>query len=81
VEVLTVAVQCSALAEPPISDEEIGAVNMGRDTCICRWHGGQFTHLSPEGAVLYCPLGDMLWRYTKQPGAFLKPLQYPQVGV
>ena len=74
-------IQCSSLAEPPISEEEICAVDLGRDTCICRWHGGQYTHLSTEGAVLYCPIGKMLWRYSKQPSDFLKPLRYPKGDV
>lgn len=67
---------CSELAEPSITVAEARAVDLARDTTVCRWHRGQHTHLNTDGAVLYCPIGEMLWRYTKQPSEFLRPLNY-----
>jgi hypothetical protein len=65
---------CSELADPPITIAEARAVDMGRDTTLCRWHRGQFTHLNADGAVYFCPVGRQYWRYTKQPSDFLRPL-------
>jgi hypothetical protein len=39
----------SSLAEPAITIAEALAVDLGRDTTICRWHRGQYTHLNTEG--------------------------------
>jgi hypothetical protein len=66
----------SSLAEPPITDEEAEAVDLGRDTTLCRLHGGQLTHLNVDGGVYYCARGGMLFRYAKRPSEFLGPLSY-----
>jgi hypothetical protein len=39
-------------------------------------HGGQFTHLLKDGKAYYCGKGGMLFRYTKRPSEFLRPLSY-----
>jgi hypothetical protein len=65
----------SSLSEPPITDEEAEAVTLG-DTTLCRLHGGQFNHLSVDGKVYLCAKGGMLFRYTKRPSEFLRPLRY-----
>ena len=70
----------SELADPPITAAEARAVDLGRDTTLCRWHKGQFTRLNVDGKVYFCPLGRQYWRYTKQPSGFMKPLPYPKVG-
>jgi hypothetical protein len=44
---------CSELAEPPITDEEAEAVDLGRDTTLCRLHRGQYTHLNLDGRVYF----------------------------
>jgi hypothetical protein len=66
----------SSLAEPPITLAEAQAVDLGRDSTVCRWHGGRFSHLSIEGHVYYCPVGRMLFRHSKLPSEALKPLDY-----
>jgi len=68
----------SSLADPPITLAEALAVDLGRDTTICRWHRGKYTHLNVDGRVYFCPSGRMYWRYTKQPSEFLRPLRYPK---
>lgn len=67
---------CSSLADPPITVAEARAVDLGRDTTVCRWHKGQLAHLNADGKVYFCPTGRMYWRHTKQLSDFLKPLQY-----
>jgi hypothetical protein len=64
----------SELAEPAITIAEARAVDLARDTTVCRWHRGQHTHLNVDGKVYFCPIGQMYWRYTRQPSGFLKPL-------
>jgi hypothetical protein len=66
----------SSLAEPPITDEEAGAADLSRDTTLCRLHGGRFTLLNEDGRVYYCAKGGMLFRHTKRPSEFLRPLRY-----
>jgi hypothetical protein len=66
----------SSLANPPVTLAEALAVDLGRDTTICRWHRGQYTHLNADGKVYFCPTGRMYWRYTRQPSEFLRPLHY-----
>jgi hypothetical protein len=66
----------SSLADPPITLAEALAVDLGRDTTLCRLHRGQYTHLNVDGKVYFCPVGRMYWRYSKQPSDFLKPLTY-----
>jgi len=39
----------SELAEPAITIAEAGAVDLSRDTTVCRWHRGQHTHLNTDG--------------------------------
>jgi hypothetical protein len=63
----------STLAEPPITDAEAEAVDLARDTTLCRLHRGQFGHLNVDGRVYFCPVGRMFWRYTKRPSEFLRP--------
>jgi hypothetical protein len=70
----------STLADPPITDAEAEAVDLGRDTTLCRLHGGQFTHLNVDSGMYFCAKGGMLFRYTKRPSEFLKPLHYPGPG-
>ncbi len=67
---------CSALADPPITIAEARAVDLSRDTTVCRWHKGEFTHLCVPGKVYFCSPGGMYWRYDKQPSGFLRPLAY-----
>jgi hypothetical protein len=69
---------CSSLAEPPVTDEEAEAVDLGRDTTLCRLHGGQFTHLLVDGGVYLCAKGQMLFRHSRRPSEFLRPLRYPR---
>jgi hypothetical protein len=64
----------SELAEPAITIAEAGALDLSRDTTVCRWHRGQHTHLNTDGKVYFCPIGRMYWRYAQQPSGFLKPL-------
>jgi hypothetical protein len=66
----------SELADPAITIAEARAVDLGRDTAVCRWHKGDFTHLNADGKVYFCPVGRQYWRYTKQLSAFLRPLQH-----
>jgi hypothetical protein len=66
----------SSLAEPPITTEEAQSVDLATDTTVCRRHGGRLTHLNAEGAVYFCPVGQQLWRYSKQLNEFLRPLHY-----
>jgi hypothetical protein len=66
----------SSLADPPVTLAEALAVDLGRDTTICRWHRGQLTHLNVEGKVYFCATGRMYFRHTKLPSEFLRPLQY-----
>ena len=61
---------CSELADPPITTDEARAVDLGRDTTVCRWHRGQHTHLNVDGKVYFCAIGDQLFRHTKQPSGF-----------
>ena len=68
--------RCSELAEPAITLAEARAVDLARDTTVCRWHRGQQTHLNVDGKVYFCPIGGMYWRYTKQASEFLKALPY-----
>jgi len=63
---------CSELADPPITAAEARAVDLGRDTTVCRWHRGQHTHLNVDGHVYFCPIWRMYWRYIKQPSGSLK---------
>jgi hypothetical protein len=63
------------------SVDEARAVDLSIDTTVCRWHRGWHTHLNVDGTVYYCPIGQMYWRYAKQPSGFLKPLQYAKSGV
>jgi|SRR6516162_4956023 hypothetical protein len=72
----TLPYPASSLADPPITAAEAWAVDLGRDTTICRWHRGQYTHLNIDGRVYFCPIGRSYWRYTTQPNEFLKPLRY-----
>lgn len=65
---------CSEFADPPITLAEARAIDLGRDTAICRYHGGQFTHLCVDGNVYFCAIGKQCWRYTRQPSDFLRPL-------
>jgi hypothetical protein len=51
------------------------AVDLGRDTTLCRWHKGEFTHLNVEGTVYFCPIGRMYYRHSKQLSDFLRPLR------
>jgi hypothetical protein len=76
----TLPYPASSLADPPITLAEGLAVDIGRDTALCRLHRGQYTHLNVDAKVYFCPIGRMYWRYTKQPSEFLKPLQYPRLG-
>jgi hypothetical protein len=71
---------CSTLAEPPITDAEAEAVDLGRDTTLCRLHRGQHTHLNFDQKVYFCPTGRMFWRYTRRPSEFLRPLAYPKIA-
>jgi hypothetical protein len=64
----------SELADPPITAAEARAVDLGRDTTLCRWHRGQFTHLSVDGHVYFCPVGRQYFRYMKQLSDSLRPL-------
>jgi hypothetical protein len=66
----------STLADPPITDAEAEAVDLGRDTTLCRLHGGQLVHLNVDGKVYYCAKGCMYFRYTRQPSELLRPLHY-----
>jgi hypothetical protein len=68
---------CSSLAEPPISHAEARAVDLGRDTTPCRWHKGEFTHLSVDGKVYFCPIGMQFFRQSKQLSDLLRPLPHP----
>ena len=74
----TLPYPASSLADPPITLSEALAVDLGRDTTICRWHRGQYTHLNADGNVYFCPIGRMYWRHTKRPSEFLRPLPYPK---
>lgn len=67
---------CSSNAEPPITNEEAEGVDLGRDTTICRLHRGRLTHLNEDGKVYFCAKGGMLFRYTKRPSEFMRPLTY-----
>ena len=73
----TLPYPASSLADPPITLAEALAVDLGRDTTLCRLHRGQLTHLNEDGKVYFCPIGRRFWRYTKQPNEFLRALQYP----
>jgi hypothetical protein len=73
----TLPYPASSIAEPAITLAEALAVDPGRDTTICRWHGGQHTHLSIAGKVYFCGLGRQYYRHTRQLSEFLRPLQYP----
>jgi hypothetical protein len=74
----TLPYPASSLAEPTITLAEALAVDLGRDTTVCRWHNGSHMHLSVDGKVYFCARGRMYFRYTKQPSEFLRPLQYPK---
>ena len=74
----TLPYPASSLADPPITLAEALAVDLDRDTTVCRWHNGTHTHLSVEGKVYWCARGRMYFRHTKQPSAFLRPLRYPK---
>ena len=76
----TLPYPASSLADPPITLAEALAVDLGRDTTLCRSHRGQFAHLNVDGRVYFCPGGRMYFRYTKRPSEFLKPLRYPRLG-
>ena len=56
----------STLARPTIRPDEAEHA----DTAICRIHGGQIKHYptqnDTEGTVLYCPVGECFWRYTRE---------------
>jgi hypothetical protein len=49
------AYPCSSLADPPITVAEALAVDLGRDTTLCRRHRGQLMHLplspTPYGSL------------------------------
>jgi hypothetical protein len=64
----------SPLAEPPITSEEAGSVDLATNTTVCRWHGGQLTSLNAEGKVYFCPIGRQYWRFSKQLCDFFRPL-------
>ena len=64
----------SGLADPPITVAEARAVDLGRDTTICGWHKGGFTHLGVDGKAYFCPIGRMYFRQKKQPSDFYRPL-------
>ena len=66
---------CSELADPPITIAEARAVDLGRDTTVCRWHNGQFPHLRVDGRVYFCAVGRQFFRHSEQPSDFLKPLR------
>ena len=66
----------STLAEPPITLAEARAVDLGQDTTRCRRHMGEYTHLSLDGKVYFCAVGRMLFRHSKLPSEFLRPLRY-----
>jgi hypothetical protein len=68
---------CSGLADPPVTVAEARAVDFGRDTTLCRWHRGEFTHLNVEGKVYFCPIGGQYWRHSKQLSDFLRRLPDP----
>lgn len=72
---------CSPLAEPSITLEEINAARSRSDQeTVCRWHKGLIvtspTATDTEGAVFYCPIGRMWWRYSKQMSGMYAPLSY-----
>jgi hypothetical protein len=64
------------LADPPITLAEALAVDLGRDTTLCRLHRGQYTQLNVDGKVYFCAVGRMYWRYARLASRFLKPLNY-----
>jgi hypothetical protein len=64
----------SGLADPPITAAEARAVDLGRDTTVCRWHKGEFTHLCIDGKIYFCAVGRQYWRYKRQPSDFFRPL-------
>jgi hypothetical protein len=66
----------SLLADPPITEAEAQAVDLGCDTTCCRRHRGEFTHLNVDGKVYLCAVGRMYFRHTKPLSEFLKPLRY-----
>jgi hypothetical protein len=66
----------SSLAEPPITSEEAGSVDLTIDTSVCRWHKGQLTHLNADGKVYFCPIGQQYWRYSNQSRDMYAPLNY-----
>jgi hypothetical protein len=66
----------SGLADPPITIAEARAVDLGRDTTVCRWHKGEFTHLCIDGKVYFCALGGRFWRYTNAGAGMYAPLNY-----
>ena len=67
----------SRLADPPITREE--AVTADISVC-CRHNGRIKTDPLPtdiEGRVYRCPVGDELWRYSKDAGGLkLPPRKY-----
>lgn len=72
---------CSGLADPPITISEARAIDLARDTTICRWHRGEWTQLNVEGNVYFCPIGRMYWRHTRLLSDYLTRPRYPKVGV
>jgi hypothetical protein len=66
----------SSLADPPITLAEALAVDLGRDTTLCRRHRGQYTHLNVDGKVYFCAKGRTYFRHSKLPTEYLKPLHY-----
>lgn len=56
----------SDLARPTIRPDEAEHAQWS----ICRIHGGQIkfspTPQDHDGKVMYCPIGDCMWRYSKE---------------
>lgn len=68
----------SELAEPLITPDEVANV----ETAVCRVHKGHITNGLAAGdyygRVLWCPVGGMYWRLTKQLAGMNSPLTFPR---
>lgn len=70
-------VRISQRADPPITQDEANKAG----TSICRWHNGLVEVTGDkDGAVFYCPIGKMYWRYRK-PGKKDRPIKYNFKGI
>lgn len=69
----------SDIARPPITQDEAEKA----DHSICPYHNGLVRETGDvEGRVMYCPIGNQYWRYTKRSrNGMYSPLNYPKSGV